>query len=301
MAAKNLHEAFQQYPELRLAYANTTSCVYHSGKNRVIVPTAEAKLYVRTYEYCKSLIKLDRYDAAKSIAFGRNEYNQLPFDRLPFLALLTDPGHLVETVRMQPKLEIVPEVKGKRVSFFYEEGQRHQQVNGLFVGRHLRVNSLCEDDVEHQKYEKAILRAISAPLSSKLIATYDAHIQCNQLLKSFDLSHANAMNREYGLKRDLHQEYRDFVMPLAQEFRNLYRQTSKTAAYTFAHQKGFVPVIENNKLVTLKKAEAGARPNASAQSAETRAFGSSVANVPTLHYAISEGAISRQTYHQLSH
>lgn len=291
MAAKNLDEAIKKYPELCLTIASGKACVYSCGKNRLLVPFCEARLYVRTYEYCKSLIRLDRYDAAKSIAFARNEYNRLPFDRLPFLALLTDPGHLVETVQMQPKLEIVPEVSGKRVSFYYEEGHRHQQVNGIFVGRHLRINSLCEDDVRHRKYDKAIMRAVSTPLSSRLIATYDAHIQCNQLLESFDYKHAQAMCDDFELDRDIKQEYRDIAMPLALEFRHLYCHHSRDAAFKFARVKGFTPVIRNNRLLNIKKAETihsrfYPRPN------------EELADVPTLHYAISEGAISRDSYQQ---
>lgn len=293
MAAKNLEDALKMYPELRLRLTDDNACVYSCGTNNMVVSLSEARLYMRTYEYCKSLIKRDRYDAAKSIAFCRNEYNRLPFDRLPFLALLTDPGHLIETVQMEPKLDIVPLVKGKRVSFFYEEGHKHQQVNGLFVGRHLRVNSLCQEDINHRKFDNAILRAITTPLSSKLIATYDAHVQCNQLMHDFDYKHAMTMNKEFALNRDIKQEYYNIAMPIAMEFREIYRNLSHDAAFHFAKDNGFVPIIKNNKLVNLKKAEPTVNPFRVHTPADE-----DLADVPTLHYAISEGAISRASYNR---
>ena len=290
MTSRLIEDSFKKHPELGLTLKNETSSVYRgrgaseTGTTAIIVPNTEAMQYVRTYEYCKALIKRDRFDAAKEICLSRNEFNQLPFDRLPFLALLTDPGQLVEAVKVQPKLEIVPNVKGKRVTFFYEEGHRHQRVRAGFVGSHLRTNCLCDNDVRHEHYDKAIIRAVTTPLSSQLISYYDAHIQCKALLEEFDLLSAARVNLDFGLGRDVKQEYIDFVMPIALEYREIYRRQSRFAADNFARRRGFEPVIRNGKLVTLQKVEVVA--NRARFSIGDVGCCDEVADVPTLNYIV---------------
>lgn len=257
MVTTQLEQLLKHYPELRLQPDHHSQhYLFHGEKQTVYATPKEVKRYIGIYEYCKSLIKRDQLDLAIHIAFEHNDNHNLPYDRLPFLALLHDPSHLVETINHQPKLEIVPQVKGKQISFFYEEGDMHQPVNCGFVGKHLRANSLCENDVDHHKFDKAMLRAIKMPLSSRLIDTYDAHIQCNHLVKAFDFQTAQKVNAHFDLGRNIRQEYIDYIMPLALKFRGIYQHQSLEAAKRFAHQQGFTPVIRDHKLVTLRSARA---------------------------------------------
>lgn len=290
MAAPNLEEAVKQYPELRLYLNGRETCVYQHNNYRVEASHEEVRLYIRTYEYCKALVKIDRYEAAKEIAFSRNSHHKLPFDRLPFLALLTDVGHLIETVEMHPKLEIHPLVKGRRVSFFYDEGNRHERVKTGFVGHHLHSNTLCEEDVKQKNFDKAVVRSINTPLSSRLITTYDAHIQCKMLLENFDYHSAVAINKQYELRRDINKEFFDIAMPMALQFRQIYQQQSMVAAQRFARDNGFIPVIRNGKLVTLRKWEKNDPPNFRLD------HQAMLADVPILHYVIADNDNSYQPY-----
>lgn len=274
----SIDEALRNHPELGLLRISADAFVYHCGQTEISVTEQDAQCYIRTYDYCRALVKADRYDAAKDIAFSRSQYNQLPFDRLPFLALLNDPAHLIDVVRDERRLQIVPEIKGKRVNFFYEEGHRHQHVRPLFVGTHLRNNSLCNEDVKHRDYERAIFRAMKTPLSSELICSYDAHMQCEMMIKDFDAQSAVRLSNSQHLQRNIGQEWRDFAMPLAQRFREIYQHQSLIAAKIFAKENGFTPVIRDNTLITLKKYQ------------PTTAFQGSglIAGVPILNYSINE-------------
>jgi|GEM_PF-5013580 len=279
MVTTQLEQLLKRYPELRLLPDyHSQHFLFHGEKQTVYATPKEVKRYIGIYEYCKSLIKRDQLDLAVHISFEHNDNNTLPYDRLPFLALLHDPGHLVETVKHQPKLEIVPQIKGKQISFFYEEGDLHKPVNCGFVGKHLRANSLCENDIGHRKFDKAMLRAIKMPLSSRLIDTYDAHIQCNHLIQTFDFETAQKVNAQFDLGRNLYQEYIDYVMPLALKFRGIYQHQSLEAAQRFARQQGFTPVIRDQKLVTLGPLRAESKQLLFQKAAND------LADLPVVHY-----------------
>lgn len=251
--AATFQEALDLYPELGLKALGQDTYHYYLGDKPLVVDVKSAINYMRTYEYCRQLVKMDRYEAAKDIAFTRNSTSPLPYDRLPFLALLTDPGHLIEVVNFEKRLDIVSEVRGRKVNFFYEEGERHLPVKPSFVGGHLRNNSLCQEDIKHSDFERAVMRSLRTPLSSQLISHYDAHLECDHLIKDFDALSAQRICTQQSLKRNVLSEWQNFAMPLAKRFRSIYQSQSPQAANIFAIEKGFSPVIRNDQLVTIKK------------------------------------------------